>query len=77
MITDADIETGRMIEIARGLANARRAGHCSHERRQGELRPDAKLINNHKPKYICLECGKKATWAELDEERREVLIEWT
>ena len=77
MITDADIETARMTGIAKGLAKARKAGECSHERRQGELHPHAKLIGNYKPKYECLDCGKKATWDELEEERREVLIEWT
>jgi len=77
MITDADIETARMTGTAKGLAKARKAGECSHERRQGELHPAANLINNHQSKYKCLDCGKKATWVELEEDRREVLIEWT
>ena len=77
MITDADIMTARCVAVAKGLAKARKAGECSHERRQGELHPAAKLIGNHQSKYECLDCGKKATWGELEEDRREVLIEWT
>ena len=75
MITDADIMTARMTGIAKGLAKARKAGKCSHERRQGE---GTTLTNNvSSSPFTCLDCGKKATWDELDEERREVLIEWT
>jgi len=76
MITDADIETARMHGIAKGLVNARKAGKCSHERRQG-IGNAPYLINNKKAKYKCLDCSKESTWDELEDERREILIEWT
>jgi hypothetical protein len=76
-MTDADMQMARCANIAKGLANARKSGVCSHERLEGELHPRAKLINNYIPKYRCPDCGKGGTWESLDEDRREVLIEWT
>jgi hypothetical protein len=76
-MSGADFETARMHGVANGLSKARKAGECSHERRQGELHPAANLINSHKPKFKCLDCGKQATWDEMEEDRREILIEWT
>ena len=67
---DADIEMARMTEIANGLANAKKAGHCSHEKRD-------KVLVINLVVWKCDDCGKVGTWAELDEERREILIEWT
>ena len=72
MITDADITTARCVEVAKGLAKARKAGECSHEKWDKVL---------HTPGVVtywkCDDCGKVGTWAELDEDRREILIEWT
>ena len=73
----ADQQAARMESIARGLANARRAGLCSHENLQTELNPGAKIIGNYSPPTKCLDCGKVATWEELEEERQEILQEWT
>ena len=67
---DIDIETGRLHEIANGLANARKAGHCSHE--------SFTWAKGMLPKqWKCDDCGKVGTWDELDEDRKEILIEWT
>lgn len=69
---DADIEMARMTEVANGLANARKAGHCSHEKRDKVLYTPGVVTY-----WKCDDCGKVGTWAELEEERREILIEWT
>ena len=72
---DADIEMARMTEIANGLANARKAGHCSHEKRSKGM---SHVYGAFMPTlWKCDDCGKSGTWDELDEERREILIEWT
>ena len=76
---DADIEMARMTEIANGLANAKKAGHCSHEKRSSlpslPVREDGRVILGQS--YRCDDCEKVGTWEELGEERREILIEWT
>ena len=76
---DIDIETGRLHEIANGLANARKAGHCSHEKREMRVLFVQQGDNGGSDgeKTACLDCGKVGTWAELDEDRKEILIEWT
>lgn len=65
-MNDIDIQMNEAINTANGLANARKHGICAHGWRQGKG-------NNVK----CLDCGKIASEEELNEERREVLIEWT
>ena len=69
---DADLQTARLTGIANGLAKARKAGHCSHGRWEGDGGPW-----NPAGEAVCLECGKKAVWEILEDERRELLIEWT
>ena len=71
-MNDFDIQTNRLGQIARGLSKARANGQCSHERRRGEGDPF-----NQQGASSCLDCGKKATWESLEEDRSEVLIEWT
>jgi hypothetical protein len=74
-MNDVDIEMARCTSIAKGLANARKAGHCSHEKRR---RPMSHVYGAFMPtQWRCDDCGKVSTWAELDEDRREILIEWT
>ena len=69
-MNDADMQMARCTDIANGLANARKAGHCSHEKR--DVLPNTKATL-----WKCADCGKHGTRAELDEDRREILIEWT
>lgn len=69
---DADLEMARLTDIANGLSNARRAGHCSHESRQGDGDPW-----NPSGKSKCTDCGKEGTWESLDEDRNEIIMEWT
>ena len=74
-MNDADMQMARCTSVAKGLANARKAGHCSHEKREMRV---GSMLNDEPPyKTTCLDCGKVGTWAELDEDRREILIEWT
>ena len=73
---DADIEMARMTEVANGLANAKKAGHCSHENRsKGSCGCHGGLMFT--TLWKCDDCLKCGTWKELEEERREILIEWT
>tara|TARA_Y100000004_G_scaffold49359_1_gene54371 strand:+ start:36 stop:263 length:228 start_codon:yes stop_codon:yes gene_type:complete len=71
-MNDTDLQLNRLEQIAQGLSNAKRNGICSHERRQGEGDPF-----NTSGKSVCLDCGKLATWEELDNDRAETLIQWT
>lgn len=74
-MNDADLQTARLTGIANGLAKARKAGHCSHERRSKGM---THVYGAFMPTlWKCDDCGKAGTWDELDEERREILIEWT
>ena len=83
----------RMNEIAAGLMRAKAAGHCSHEnRRLGEWE-DIPLIPQHRQAtrlhaqsthddwttatITCSDCGKVATWETLEDDRKELIEDWT
>tara|TARA_R100001463_G_scaffold78933_1_gene133362 strand:+ start:220 stop:447 length:228 start_codon:yes stop_codon:yes gene_type:complete len=67
-----DQQVSRIELIASGLNKARRRGVCSHESRQGKGDPI-----NVNGESTCTDCGKKATWEILDQDRIEVLQAWT
>ena len=69
-MTDVDMQMARCASVANGLANARKHGVCSHERRHG-------VFGGPQPIFQCEDCGKMETWESLEDDRREVLIEWT
>ncbi len=72
-MTDADMQMARCADVAKGLANARKNGVCSHESRTQIAR-----WKKHWPEeWQCNDCDKVGTWESLEEDRREVLIEWT
>ena len=70
---DADMQMARCANVAKGLANARKNGVCSHERRTKV----ATWEKSWSAEWECDDCHKAGTWESLDEDRREVLIEWT
>lgn len=66
---DADLEMNSLQETANRASKLRKQGICCHGHRQcGNERNDVPL-----GKTKCLECGKLATWEELEEERKELL----
>ena len=67
---DADKLFAPSWEAAHALSRARSKGVCTHERRSfggSDLPPSAE------EPVTCLDCGKIASWADLEEERREWL----
>jgi hypothetical protein len=66
---DADFEMRELYELGAKSAALHKQGLCDHGWRQ------VGQINNNVPVGLakCLHCGKLATEAELDEERRELL----
>ena len=66
----------RMNEIAAGLMRARAAGHCSHEKR-AEYDWLFEGDDPDKEQATCIECGKTATWDELEWDRKELIADWT
>ena len=70
VMNDADMQMARCASVARGLETARKRGVCSHERRHG-------VFGGPQPIFQCEDCGKMETWESLEDDRREVLIEWT
>jgi len=65
---DADLATLDATNTANHIARLRRKGICAHGWRQGAGSPD-----NLDGESTCLDCGKVATWGELEEERAELL----
>ena len=67
---DADLLTIAAESAAASLSRARSKGVCTHERLSfggSDLPPSAE------EPVTCLDCGKIASWADLEEERREWL----
>ena len=67
----------RMDEIAAGLKRARAAGHCSHEKREEYDWVTCDGGYEIAVQATCTECGKTATWDELEDDRKELIEDWT
>ena len=66
---DADFEMADLEEKAARIRQAKKRGLCAHGYRQGK--PGATPSRDDDVE-TCLECGKVATRAELDADRKEI-----
>lgn len=68
--SDADIEQNELERLGRASARARERGECTHGSRQGESGPDRPGPDDM---ATCLDCGKRASEAELNAEMHDAL----
>ena len=70
---DADIEMAQLEQLGDRAAAARKRGQCYHGSRQAHGNTWNGRNFDDTVLATCTDCGKRATWAELDEDMHNII----